>query len=237
MRRMLLLGALLVHPLIAQAAVTANVAATNDYVFRGISNSGHRPALQGGLDYTADSGVYAGTWLSNVDFNDGWQARTEVDYYAGHAGSKDAFSWDASYLPFNYPGTAKSLKYASYKYRLDFRYSLPTATVGVYYDFIRDYFGSGAAQYVEGIAIIPLPHEFNLDLRLGRQRLSNNGMLGLPDYTQRSITLQKRFGEWDARLTWQSNGLGRAECFAGQNWCGDAINLLVTRYFTLLDGK
>lgn len=224
-------------PLSAGAAVTANVAVTNDYIFRGISNSGHQPALQGGLDYLGDTGWYAGTWLSNVDFNDGRQARYEMDLYAGHAGSQAAYTWDVGILSFSYPGAAKSLKYDSYKYRVDLRHISSHATVGLYYDFYHDYFGSGVAHYLETMAIVPLLEGVNLDLRLGRQRLTDNAALGVPDYTFRAISLQKRSGDWDMRLTWQSNGLSSSECFAGQVWCGAAVNLLLTRYFTLPDGR
>lgn len=224
-------------PFPVDAAVTANVAVASDYIFRGISNSGHRPALQGGLDYLGDTGLYAGTWLSNVDFNDGKQARYEMDLYAGHAGSLGAYTWDAGILAFSYPGAAKTLKYDSYKYRADLRHTSSLATVGLYYDFYHDYFGSGVAHYLEAIAVVPLLDGINLDLRLGRQRLTDNATLGMPDYTFRSIALQKRSGDWDMRLTWQSNGLSSNECFAGQAWCGEAVNFLLTRYFTFLDGR
>ncbi|MEJ2521643.1 MAG: TorF family putative porin, partial [Gammaproteobacteria bacterium] len=54
----------------AAAGVSATVTATTDYVFRGITQSAEDPALQGSLDYEADSGFYVGAWASNVDFDD-----------------------------------------------------------------------------------------------------------------------------------------------------------------------
>lgn len=45
---------------------TANVTLASDYVFRGISQSQRQPAIQGGFDYSHISGLYAGTWASNV---------------------------------------------------------------------------------------------------------------------------------------------------------------------------
>ena len=53
----------------ANAEITANVALTTDYVWRGVSqNTDESPALQGGFDFADESGFYAGVWASNVNF-------------------------------------------------------------------------------------------------------------------------------------------------------------------------
>lgn len=159
------------------------------------------------MDYFNDTGLYAGTRASTVDLNDGNQARYELDIYTGYSSSKDTLSWNAGVLSFNFPGAAKSLQYDGYKYLAEIRHGFSFTTFGAYYEVVPNYLGSGAAYYLEGIAILPLPEEFNLDFRLGRQRFSDNAMLGLADFTFRSLALQKRSGVWDMRLTWQSNGL------------------------------
>jgi uncharacterized protein (TIGR02001 family) len=64
----------------AQAEITANVALTSDYVWRGVSQNQEDPALQGGFDFSDESGFYAGIWGSNVNFGD---ASTELDLYGG----------------------------------------------------------------------------------------------------------------------------------------------------------
>jgi len=64
----------------AQAEITANVALTTDYVWRGVSQNQEDPALQGGFDYAHDSGFYLGVWGSNVNFGG---ASTELDLYGG----------------------------------------------------------------------------------------------------------------------------------------------------------
>jgi uncharacterized protein (TIGR02001 family) len=227
---------LAIFPLAVHADVSSNLAVTNDYVFRGITNSLHGAALQGGLDYSGAKGLYAGTWLSNVDFNDGNQARYEVDIYVGQTGSYHSLNWDVSVVTFSYPGAARSLKYDSHKYRLDLRHPLGDATVGGYYDYIHDYFGSGGAHYLEALAIIPAG-DYNIDLRFGKQVLSDNTVLGLSDYLLHAISLQRSFGDWDTRLTWQSTGLSAAECFSGQNWCKPVVSLVLTRYLSLTEGR
>jgi uncharacterized protein (TIGR02001 family) len=71
-----------------QAAVTSTWTATNDYDFRGITQTAHDPALQASLDYAHESGFYAGAWFSNIDFGTDQSSTTgdpklETDFYGG----------------------------------------------------------------------------------------------------------------------------------------------------------
>ena len=50
---------------------SANIGAVSNYMWRGVTQTGDQPAVQGGLDVAHESGFYAGTWLSNVDFDEG----------------------------------------------------------------------------------------------------------------------------------------------------------------------
>ena len=78
-----LLAAAIIAPT-AQAEITANVALTTDYVWRGTSqNTDESLALQGGFDWADDSGFYAGAWGSNVNF--GGTESLELDLYGGWA--------------------------------------------------------------------------------------------------------------------------------------------------------
>ena len=63
--------------------ISANVGMVTEYFFRGITQTGEKFAVQGGLDYAHNSGVYLGAWGSNVDFGDGDEASSEVDLMAG----------------------------------------------------------------------------------------------------------------------------------------------------------
>ena len=47
---------------------TANFAASNNYIWRGLTQSINEAAISGGIDYAADSGFYLGTWASNVSY-------------------------------------------------------------------------------------------------------------------------------------------------------------------------
>jgi len=49
-------------------ALTANIGLVSDYVFRGLTQTNGKPAIQGGIDYAHSSGFYVGTWLSNISW-------------------------------------------------------------------------------------------------------------------------------------------------------------------------
>jgi uncharacterized protein (TIGR02001 family) len=95
--------------------VTANVGFFSEYIFRGISQTGGKPALQGGFDYSHASGFYAGTWASNIswlqDFNlpssaDFYtRSSLEWDFYGGYKWSfPNDFGLDVGTLYYYYPG-------------------------------------------------------------------------------------------------------------------------------------
>lgn len=50
--------------------ISANIGAVSNYMWRGVTQTQDGAAIQGGLDFSHSSGFYAGTWASNVDFND-----------------------------------------------------------------------------------------------------------------------------------------------------------------------
>jgi uncharacterized protein (TIGR02001 family) len=76
----------------AQAQVSGNLGLTNDYRFRGISQSQNAPAVQGGIDYNHKSGFYIGNWNSSVSssvYTNG--SGVESDVYAGWKKLSDSF--------------------------------------------------------------------------------------------------------------------------------------------------
>ena len=68
--------------------ITANVTITNDYRYRGISQTNYQPAIQGGFDYAHESGLYIGNWNSTISWisnttGNGIKAPIEMDFYGG----------------------------------------------------------------------------------------------------------------------------------------------------------
>ena len=68
-----------------EVTVSGSVGLTNDYRFRGVSQSDENMAVQGGITIAHKSGVYIGTWGSNLA---GWGtfggANMELDLIAGY---------------------------------------------------------------------------------------------------------------------------------------------------------
>lgn len=81
---------------------TANVSASNNYLWRGLTQSDNEAAVSGGIDYGHDSGFYVGTWVSNVNYGANDSFSYEHDMYVGYAGEFGEISYDFGYLYYNY---------------------------------------------------------------------------------------------------------------------------------------
>ena len=96
----------------ANAELSANIGVTSDYLWRGVTQSGHEAAVSGGIDYShnfvegngSTHGFYAGMWtssLGNVTDANGSNA-AEVDGYFGFAGEVADFGYDVGYIYYGY---------------------------------------------------------------------------------------------------------------------------------------
>ncbi|MBT5559254.1 MAG: hypothetical protein HOJ88_05115 [Proteobacteria bacterium] len=90
----------------SHAEWSANANLTNNYIWRGLTQSINESAVQGGLDYAHESGFYAGTWASNVSYESDDAYSYEHDIYLGFSGGED-LSWDVGYLYYNYDSNAQ----------------------------------------------------------------------------------------------------------------------------------
>lgn len=96
-KKALVASAALMSAGVASAAVTGNFAITSDYIFRGVDSG---QAVQGGLDYSHESGLYAGVWMSNAAGLPG--GGDEIDYYVGYGlGLSDGLSLDFGIINYN----------------------------------------------------------------------------------------------------------------------------------------
>lgn len=160
----------------ASAGVTSTWTLTNDYDFRGNSQSATDPALQGSVDFAHDSGWYVGAWASNIDFFEpDADPDYELDLYTGFTGSTEAgLGWDAGIIYYAYPQESDfdyveiygSLSYEWFKGKLwysnafggDAAEALAQSAAGT---------DDVAAWYLEGNATIPLPQNFSILLHAG----------------------------------------------------------------------
>lgn len=149
------------------APISGNVALLSDYVFRGQSQTDESAAIQGGFDWSHESGFYVGAWGSNVDF--GTSAQAEVDYYLGYSGSvSESVGYDVSYIYYSYVGESP---FNYQEFALSF--SLHDVTVGVNYS--NEYLGDGGEDfyYFHTGYSFALPQEFSLDLHYGFNSADN----------------------------------------------------------------
>lgn len=90
----------------AYAGASANVGLFSSYMFRGVNQnplSADLTAIQGGLDYAHDSGIYVGTWLSNIDFAGYTDNVTyETDFYGGYTFKLGEVGLDVGALHYYY---------------------------------------------------------------------------------------------------------------------------------------
>jgi uncharacterized protein (TIGR02001 family) len=94
--------------------LTGNIGFFSQYIFRGLTQTDHRPALQGGFDYARSNGLYAGTWASNISWlQDGAPpayssgGSLEWDFYGGMKGNiVGDVTYDVGTLYYYYPGSA-----------------------------------------------------------------------------------------------------------------------------------
>ena len=86
--------------------VSGSVGLVSDYRFRGISQTDKEMAIQGGVTVTHESGIYVGTWASNLA---GWGtfggSNMELDVFGGYAFPiGDGAKLDVGLTWYMYPG-------------------------------------------------------------------------------------------------------------------------------------
>jgi uncharacterized protein (TIGR02001 family) len=240
--------------------VTGSVALTSDYVFRGISQTQEKPAIQGGLTYTDASGLHFGLWGSNINFkskdatnptND--NSSMELDVSLGYGGNlTDALSWDLAAAYYSYPGTnvTKPYKYGFWEGLVSVAYDLGMAKVSGLLAYSPDFFGGAerGTYFMLGLDV-PLPADFALNAHVGGQWLKEDKETGLPqtfvDAQTTPAYIPKNYSEWKVgiskeiagvglELAYMDTSLNKDKClaFAGQeDLCDSRAVLTISKSF------
>lgn len=248
------LGALLAFPALAEEApaslsspVAYNIGVVSDYVFRGITQTTHAPAVQGGADYTHSTGLYVGTWASNVKWiKDRGAIATgdsgvELDTYFGIKNSVATdYGYDVGYIRYNYLGsytpqlgynnadTAEIYGAASYKFvTLKYSYSLldgfltiPSAKGTNYIDLTANYPFDAAGM--------------TIGAHVGKQTFvgaaeSVNGVS--PTYNDYRLSASKDFSSYVVSLAYSNTNATSFWTLNGDPWGQSATTLSVTHAF------
>ena len=90
-------------PVVEESAleISANLAITSNYVWRGMTQTANSPAVQGGIDL-GYKGFYLGAWGSNVEFGPS-NNNLEADIYAGYASEIAGIGYDIGFIQYAYP--------------------------------------------------------------------------------------------------------------------------------------
>ncbi len=226
--------------------IAATPSATTNYLFRGISQTRQRPALQGTLDVQHDdTGLYIGAFVSNVSFL-GTNATAEIDALFGYRREILGISFDLGAVYYAYPGSdTHGLAVLDYwegvlkasKEIGDFKLM---GTVAL----SPNAFGrSGTGIYVEGGVDIKLPFDFVGNLRIGHWDLQKNLRFGTPDYTWGSVGVTRELYEGiTLNVTWSSTDISKRQCApnagpqgnlrpGGQHICGSTFLATLSRAF------
>lgn len=186
----------------AEGALSYNIAATNNYVWRGISQSNKEAAVQGGIDYTNGS-FYAGTWASNVDF--GSDASLEVDLYAGLKPTVGNWSFDFGAIYYAYPDE-DALNFGELK--AGFTHPMGKGTIGA---AMYTNWETLENPYYELNAAYPLTEKWSVSGAFGKQELSGGDYttwnIGAAYALSSNLSLDVRY--WDTGdhdLGWTADG-------------------------------
>ena len=155
----------------AQAELTGTVTATNNYLWRGLSQSRNLPAVQGGAEYSIGD-YYVGTWVSNVDYAENDRFSYEHDMYFGKTGEIGSIAYDVGYLYYNYDKNAEfdfSEVYGSISVaNLDLSLYVLVDTEA--WEGANQDFGFGEATYVSADYTIPLSNGVEVGLHAGHHQ-------------------------------------------------------------------
>jgi uncharacterized protein (TIGR02001 family) len=145
---------------IAQAQeFSANLGVTNNYVWRGITQSDDDFAVQGGADVAFDNGLSAGIWASNVDWGVG---DIEVDIYGNYAiPLADMVTGNIGVIGYLYPDqpSGAEANFVEFNAGVDFALDPITLSGDIY--FSPDVAGD-TTWYFSGGASVPVGEMFGL---------------------------------------------------------------------------
>lgn len=202
----------------AAAASSGTLALTSDYLFRGISQTNQKPALQGGIEYAHDSGFYAGAWGSNISWLSDYSSTAtpvsssvELDFYAGWRGNLgESLKLDAGVYSYYYPGDYPHGFVRPYTTEVYVGLAWGPAALK-YYHSASNLFGfadSDGSGYLDASVNYGFSPGWLLNAHAGRQRVKGNSAAS---YTDWKLGLTRNFAQgWSLALAYADTDAERA---------------------------
>lgn len=181
-------------------AFAYNVGLYSQYIFRGLTQTGEEPAIQGGVDYSHASGFYAGAWASNISWLEDAglydNSSLEIDIYGGYRNAigETGIAYDVGLLQYLYPGSknsgVKSAETTEIYGSLGYKWVSGKLSV-VVSDGAFGLDDADGSWYAELNGNIPLAETgFTVNLHAGRQEFEGSGNSD-GDYTDWKVGLTK----------------------------------------------
>lgn len=209
--------ALLAPPAFAQEetkpiTVSGSAALVSDYRFRGVSQSDRAMAVQAGATIAHESGLYVGTWASNLS---GWGtfggSNTELDLIGGYKKDFNGVTLDVGLTWYMYPGGADKTDFAEPYVKVSGTAGPVSLLAGVAYapkqEALGKWYNSGAA-YATGVPNNPGAKDDNL-------YIWTDMSTGIPDT---GLTLRAHVGYSDGNPGLGPNGTSVAPTGKYLDW-------------------
>jgi len=167
--------------------VAFNFAATNDYLFRGLSQTSGQYAFSGGVDVTAGQ-LYVGTWESKVNFGPTAGDPTnstsvEYDLYAGWRPTVGKVALDFGVIRYGYVGEPTKAKYTYWEGKALASYASGANTLGGAFYYSPQFFGNtGGAEYFEVNDAYTVFKNATLSGAVGYQAFDSKAKAGISGY-------------------------------------------------------
>lgn len=218
-------------------ALTANVGVVSDYVFRGISQTRGTGALQAGIDYAHESGLYLGAWGSNVKWvgDGGYYDKgdyLELDIYGGYKWAIGDVGMDVGLITYNYPGSLLSGAktpdtqevYVGATYgiaTLKYNHVVSDNFIG-WYQTTPEYKKSQGSGYTDLTVTYPVDETINLIGHVGHQFVKNRTDASYTDW-KLGVTKDVGFGVVGLAVTGSDAKQGDSDAYGKNGWNGYAI--------------
>ncbi len=152
-----------------------NAGVASDYIFRGVSQT-DGPQGFGGVDISSGA-LYAGAWVSNVDFGDDTDA--EYDLYVGVKPELGPVTFDLAAIYYGYVDEPKGSDYEFTEFKVAASMPFGPVTAGTAWYYSADFFGgTGEAVYGEVNGSWAINDKWSIGGAVGKQAIEDSD-----DYT------------------------------------------------------
>ncbi|MDE1986471.1 MAG: TorF family putative porin [Alphaproteobacteria bacterium] len=191
--------------------LSAYVAVTSDYRYRGISQNSKEFAPQASVNWSGPDGFYAGTWLSKVNWG-GNNPSFEMDLYAGKHTDLDGTDLNLEAYYYSYPDAKFPGTKASYYETIgQLSHVFGPLTLTLTGANSPEWsLSGGTGWYVEGTAAYALTDWLSISGNLGHQWVS----AAPSDYTHYDIGGTATYKSWSLDARYVGSDISQASCAA-----------------------